>query len=135
MSDLDGWSRAPDEPLTANDRADERVRILQAAARSLTRVKIDYHKSNGEFCSGRPIRPRRVFRKAGHVYCEAHCELRGEIRHFRVDRISYFREEASVSPAPMAKHSSLPEVVRRESTGCLLYVILAVGLLCLIVFR
>jgi predicted DNA-binding transcriptional regulator YafY len=133
MLDLDGWRRVPDEPLSPGDWADGRVQALQAAIQSSARVRIDYHKSNGEFHSGRPIRPRRVFRKAGQVYCEAYCELRDEIRHFRIDRISRFQEEMAPRYVPPSTRSK-PNVLRREPSGCLLYVLLAFGLICLIAF-
>ena len=74
--------------------------MLQTAAGSSGRVAINYHKLNGEFHQGRCIRPRRIFRKDGHVYCEAFCELRADTRHFRIDRISGIGQEGEAVGRP-----------------------------------
>lgn len=107
---LQDWNNSSEEPLSWLDRRDRRIQVLQGVAKSNGRIAVDYRKQNGEFHAGRWIRPQRLFRKAGHVYCEAFCELRWDTRHFRIDRISaIYPGDASIASREPHGRTVVPE--------------------------
>jgi proteasome accessory factor C len=51
------------------------------------RLLITYYSASTDHVSERRISPRRAFASEGHWYVDAWCELAGDIRRFRVDRM------------------------------------------------
>ena len=61
---------------------------VQRALANGTDLVITYYSASTDRQSDRQITPRRVFAAEGHWYVDARCDLAGDIRRFRIDRIS-----------------------------------------------
>jgi proteasome accessory factor C len=70
--------------------------MVQEAAANRASLAITYYSASTDRQTDREIAPARVFASEGHWYVDAHCGLAGDIRRFRVDRIS----QAKVVEAP-----------------------------------
>jgi proteasome accessory factor C len=70
--------------------------MVQEAAANRTSLAITYYSASTDRQTDREIAPDRVFASEGHWYVDAHCGLAGDVRRFRVDRIS----QATVVDAP-----------------------------------
>ncbi len=96
---------ASDAPLFAlNFREDrlvtERLGAMRAAVLERRKVEIEYCDQNGRTTT-RTIEPLALFYWAPHWTVGAFCELRGEFRNFRIDRITRTQvTEERFTPAP-----------------------------------
>lgn len=87
------WNSAHESYITGTykprkRKADHRkiVQAMETALRNENSVPIHYKNTRGEK-TYRTIIPKKVFFNHTEAYVEAHCQLRGELRVFRVDRI------------------------------------------------
>ncbi len=64
------------------------LRTLVTAARRSERVEIEYAAASRAHAERRPIDPFGIVHHAGEWYVVAHCHKRGDVRTFRIDRIS-----------------------------------------------
>ncbi len=64
------------------------LRTLVTAARRNERVEIEYAAASRAQAERRPIDPFGIVHHAGEWYVVAHCHKRGDVRTFRIDRIS-----------------------------------------------
>ncbi|MDZ5458800.1 helix-turn-helix transcriptional regulator [Azohydromonas lata] len=78
----------PSAPLVAGDAA--LLPPLREAIRLERRLELDYRDAQGR-CSTRTVWPFALGFFDRVQVLVAHCELRGEIRHFRTDRIAALR--------------------------------------------
>src|SRR5271170_2066626 len=67
------------------------LRELVSAARKHQRIEIDYSSASRHQAERRPIDPYGIVHHAGEWYVVAYCHKRGDVRTFRIDRISAFR--------------------------------------------
>jgi proteasome accessory factor C len=64
------------------------LRALVTAVRRRERVEIDYAAISRAQAEKRPIDPYGIVHHAGEWYVVGHCHKRGDVRTFRIDRIS-----------------------------------------------
>ncbi|CAN5689681.1 YafY family protein [soil metagenome] len=64
------------------------LRTLVTAARRNERIEIEYAAASRAQAERRPIDPFGIVHHAGEWYVVAHCHKRGDVRTFRIDRIS-----------------------------------------------
>jgi len=84
--------------------------VRQAAATGAT-LAVTYYSASTDRQSDRRITPERVFAAEGHWYVDARCDLAGDVRRFRVDRISradLVAGTAGTAPAEPAEPSDAP---------------------------
>jgi len=62
--------------------------VVRAAADTGARLDVTYYSASTDRLSDRRIAPVRLFASEGHWYVDARCDLAGDVRRFRVDRIS-----------------------------------------------
>ena len=71
-------------------------------------LRISYYSASSDRVTEREIAPLRLFASEGHWYVDAWCQLAGDLRRFRVDRIN--RAEVLETAFP-------PEAVREAERG------------------
>jgi proteasome accessory factor C len=85
--------------------------LVKEAAANRESLAITYYSASTDRQTDREIAPHRVFASEGHWYVDAHCGLAGDVRRFRVDRISQAivtgtaarpPSERSSDPAPLS---------------------------------
>ncbi|MGA1034339.1 MAG: helix-turn-helix transcriptional regulator [Ilumatobacteraceae bacterium] len=84
----------------------ESVGSLVDAASAGRSVRVSYQSHTAEAPSERVLSPYRVFSAHGHWYVVAHDDRSGEVRTFRVDRVSSI---ADAGPATASPPDGLPE--------------------------
>ena len=88
---------------------------VRAALAAGERLAITYYSASTDQTAERTVTPLQLFASEGHWYVDAHCEVAGGVRRFRVDRI------ASVSPAgpadPQVLRNGLPDSGRTQGTA------------------
>jgi proteasome accessory factor C len=62
-------------------------------------VEIDYHSASRDEATTRVVEPMQVITMDGHWYLDAFCHRAGDMRRFRVDRISAVRPHGEPVPA------------------------------------
>ncbi len=70
------------------------LQVVGDAVASRTRLAISYYSASSDRVTDREIDPIRLFTTEGHWYVDAWCATAGDLRRFRVDRIS------AAQPAP-----------------------------------
>ena len=65
-----------------------------AAAQSNRCVTIDYYSLHRGQATSRTVEPHRIFSEQGEWYMRGHCQLAGEVRTFRLDRVLDLAVEA-----------------------------------------
>ena len=83
---LEGAGRAFAMP-RRTDRLRELISTMTEACAVRRVVEIDYYSAHRGRLGTRRVRPFQVIDAGGHFYLFAHCELAGETRHFRIDRV------------------------------------------------
>ncbi|HXW38986.1 MAG TPA: WYL domain-containing protein [Acidimicrobiales bacterium] len=76
---------------------------VRAAMESGSELAIAYYSASSDRLTDRKIRPVRLFAAEGHWYLDAWCGEAGDMRRFRVDRISEVRplEAGTLPPVPV----------------------------------
>jgi proteasome accessory factor C len=62
--------------------------VVRAAVDDGRRLAISYYSASTDRVTDRTIAPGRLFASEGHWYVDAWCATAGDVRRFRVDRIS-----------------------------------------------
>jgi proteasome accessory factor C len=62
--------------------------LVSEALETASGLAISYYSASTDKETDREIRPLRLFGSEGHWYVDAHCSSAGDVRRFRVDRIS-----------------------------------------------
>ncbi len=62
--------------------------LVSEALDTASGLAISYYSASTDKETDRVIRPLRLFGSEGHWYVDAHCSSAGDVRRFRVDRIS-----------------------------------------------
>ena len=66
--------------------SDEKIQIINDAIKSNSNIEIMYQNIDGNY-SKREISPITFFKYGNIIYVTAFCHLRGDIRHFEINRI------------------------------------------------
>ncbi|WP_075642165.1 helix-turn-helix transcriptional regulator [Exiguobacterium indicum] len=74
-----------------SSRAEILLREIDQAIRSRTTIHIQYCRANNEDIQSRDINPFKLTYWKHAWYVTAFCQLRGAIRHFKIDRIHIFK--------------------------------------------
>lgn len=89
------------------ERMRERMAQLTRAGEARKVVELAYYSAHRGALSVRRVHPYWLLESGAHFYLFAHCELAGETRHFRLDRVreitvldETFSERAPKSPRP-----------------------------------
>ncbi len=61
--------------------------VVEALERNRA-LMLTYYSASTDRVTDRRVHPRRIFASEGHWYLDAWCELAGDLRRFRVDRIT-----------------------------------------------
>ncbi|MBP9893066.1 MAG: WYL domain-containing protein [Planctomycetes bacterium] len=69
------------------ERMRERMAQLTRAAEERRVVELEYYSAHRGALSVRRVHPYWIVESGAHFYVFAHCELAGETRHFRLDRV------------------------------------------------
>lgn len=87
------------------ERMRERMAQLAGAAEERRVVELEYYSAHRGALSTRRVHPYWIVESGAHFYLFAHCELAGQTRHFRLDRVrelkvlgETFGERAPASP-------------------------------------
>lgn len=84
--------------------APELLGTVREAVATSGALEIVYHSASSDRTTRREIRPTRVFAAEGRWYVDALCSLAGDVRRFRVDRMSEARAvEATGGPDGVAR--------------------------------
>jgi proteasome accessory factor C len=86
--------------------------LLRSAVEDGGRVAVTYYTGSADRLTERTIRPRRLFTADGRWYVDAFCELVGDNRRFRVDRIveaAPAPADGGRTPVPEGEAGALPE--------------------------
>lgn len=75
---------------------------VRAAVENGSTVTVTYYSASTDRVSERDIRPFRLFAAEGHWYADAWCGVAGDVRRFRVDRISEVRPAPAGAAVPRA---------------------------------
>ena len=62
--------------------------VVQQALADGATLAVTYYSASTDRQSDREITPERIFASEGHWYVDARCHLAGDVRRFRIDRIS-----------------------------------------------
>ncbi len=74
-------------------------------------VEIDYHSASRDELTTRVVEPSQVITTDGHWYLDGFCHRAGDMRRFRVDRIS------AVRPKELTQASAIPVTSAREGSS------------------
>ncbi len=69
------------------ERMRERMAQITRAAEEKHVVKLEYYSAHRGALSERRVHPFWIVESGAHFYVFAHCELAGQTRHFRLDRV------------------------------------------------
>lgn len=83
------WLEKPDDPLRPKDYRSKYFTELSAAIEAKKPIYLKYSGRDG--LTYRKVLPKRLFRRAEHIYLEAFCLKRKEYRRFRLNRIKSLR--------------------------------------------
>src|SRR5580692_7569500 len=76
--------------------------LVSEALDTASDLAISYYSASTDKETDRVIRPLRLFGSEGHWYVDAHCSSAGDVRRFRVDRISSAVLVEAGAPVPGA---------------------------------
>jgi len=76
--------------------------VVGDAVASGGRLAISYYSASSDRLTDREIAPIRLFASEGHWYVDARCELAGDVRRFRVDRINSAEPAEPAGPGDAA---------------------------------
>lgn len=85
---LCGHFRWPEKKSRNTDRVDSKIeKTIQNAIDSRRKICIDYYSFTSDECTRRIIHPYRLLLIDSYFCVEGYCELRKEVRRFRISRI------------------------------------------------
>ncbi len=85
---LCGQIGQPGKKIGNHDIVDEKIeRVIQSAIDNKNKLEINYYSYSGDESTCRVIHPYRMLLLDSYINVEAYCELRKEIRRFRLSRI------------------------------------------------
>lgn len=90
---------------------------VRAAVENGSPVTVTYYSASTDRVSERDIRPFRLFAAEGHWYVDAWCGVAGDVRRFRVDRISEVRPVPAGAAVPRADEVAVPSDGQNGATG------------------
>ena len=81
--------------------------VVRSAVDDGRRLAISYYSASTDRVTDRTIAPERLFAAEGHWYVDAWCATAGDVRRFRVDRISA-AEPVEGADRPAGPHPGVP---------------------------
>lgn len=89
-------------------------RMISAAIEKQTKLEIQYYSWNSDEVTTRVIHPYTLVFLDQYLNVEGYCELRKELRTFRLSRIKQIR--------PLKEHFEIPENYERKKAGKFIYI-------------
>lgn len=85
--------------------------VVREAVDTGRRLWMRYYTASRDTVTERTVDPIRLVVTDGHAYLEAHCDLAGAVRHFRVDRIDAAQVLDEPAQAALWVDSDVPETM------------------------